>query len=111
MTRYLLCMALLFGAAGSIQEQAQAVPTTEASIPGKGKYMGVIGKIDATKGVLGMKTKSGKSLMVKATAKTKVIIAGKPAKFSDLAVGDKILVKGKLDKKKKGVIAAVIASK
>jgi hypothetical protein len=111
MTRHLLCLALLFGATASVQEQAQAVTTTQASIPGKGKYMGVIAKIDATKGVLGMKTKSGKPLMVKATAKTKVVIAGKPAKFSDLAVGDKILVKGKLDKKKKVVIAAVIASK
>jgi hypothetical protein len=111
MTRYLICLGLIFGAVGATHEQAQAVPTTQASIPAMGKYMGVIAKIDAAKGVLSLKTKSGKSLMVKGTAKTKVVIAGKAAKFSDLAVGDKVMVKGKLSKKKKVVIAASIVSK
>jgi hypothetical protein len=111
MTRYLICLGLLLGAAGSIQVQAQTPPTSQASIPGKGKFMGVITKIDVAKQVLGLKTQSGKSIMVKATAKTKITVAGQPAKFSDLSVGSKARVRGKFDKKKKVVIAAGIATK
>ena len=63
-----------------------------------------------------MKVKPGKSVMVKATSKTKVLIGGQVATFADLAVGDKLFVEGKLDKqkknkKKKVVVASLIKAK
>lgn len=120
MNRLFLFLPLALGAVGTLQEQAQALPTgepsLEASLAFADKFTGQITKIEASKSVLFMKVKPGKSVMVKATDKTKVVIGGQVATFADLAVGDKLFVEGKLDKqknnkKKKVVVASLIKAK